>query len=637
MDEIGINILPSTQSIPPPPKRDVPESPSNLIQRQISGDKVKVTERDIDLFLALKPNGEFRAILEAALARGVFDLDTTLLSLIKSFKGRENIYPIAITLRLGANPNTYIVDKDTNIAGVMHILAYVHVIGRRHKIDNEPFFTTVVLLLLHYGSSPMRSIFDKNGGAVTTDHSMNVMDWLRLNDYSNILDRTFPQYRDVLDDRSKNVIGILTGDRTLISSPLSEQDIEKIIMARNTKKGMEENKRESRYSEPGFYGHFNLLQKCPDPKLKDSPASLDWLVLVWSLENYDEDSMSYYTSMGYILSYIGMTKLLISMRRHSKNGDIYLVSILSRMIELNVGSGYIMDSEQYNYLSNISPTIAGRVKSIYSQPYWTKVCSFVPSQTLSLSDSVPPKLKSMVTTLGVENPTNHQNVCLQLRRLQESNKDDLKSAAKNRQLSRLGAKHGYISDFTSGPSPPVLYCVNRSNRGGGDDDYSNYSDMALSSYRDSNGDVWCFLSSNYQSMLETGKNPISGVDLPESYLDEIRVKLSMLKELGTNEKKPPSLSDTIDRLTQNDEIDNSVSDMMVAKMYKYTSGSINQEKISSLSSAQIERILDNIGYHIDTAELSRSMSLYILAYLVNHYASHSPSTLSTLISNISRI
>jgi len=633
-----INTPISSGRVPPPVTGTIILTPMMIIQRQINGENIRATPQQIDSFLASKPTGEFRAILDTALSRRVIDPDVALLEFIKSFRSRENIYSIAIALRLGANANMYIYDPDSGIAGTMHILGYLYYNGKKHSVITEPYFNTVVLLLLHYGSKPMMAIYDKTGGSIKsmseeTQMGRNVFDWLSFGDYPHILDVAYPRYRDIIDDRTKNIMSILTGDRSLIAVPFTEVDIEKIIMARNTRKGMENNKRESRTFDISSYGHYNLLPDCPDPHAKDN-IQLDWMVLIWALNNYDDDATGYYTSMGYIYSYPLMTKLLILMKKHYLQGDVFLFGALARILELNVGSGYIMDLEQLNYLETISSVSVGRIKSIYAQPYWSKICSFTPSPALSLGDVIPNKLRATAISLGIENPTSHQNVCLQLRRMTESDSGDLKTAAKNRQLSRLGAKHGYISDFTAGTCPPVLYCVNRKSVDG---DCSDYSDMALSSYRDGNGDVWCFLSTNYQYMLETKKNPISGSELPLSYLNEIEIKLGMLRDLGADIGKPTKLSQTIDDLMKPDEVDNLVSQAMLERLYSTSSGQVSQNRINSLSQEQIQSILQSTTYSIDLSDLTKTHSLYILAYIVDLYSRTSQNNLKIVLDRLRTI
>lgn len=638
MDDLGSVVIPSSDpratSTVRSGKTISKVSPDILIQRQISGENIKLTSDQITSFLSSKPTAKFRAILDSAITRRIIDPDVALLSLIRSFRSRENIYPIAIALRLGANPNMYIYDPESGVVGTMHILGYLYYNGRKNGIEKELYFNTVVLLLIHYGSSPMRAIYDNSGGGIKESiqeakMGRNVMDWLTFNDYHHILESAFPDYRRNITEGTKNILAILTGDRCLISIPFIETDIEKIIMARNTR-GEGSKVGESKI---GAYGHYNLLPDCPDPKMKDS-INLDWMVLIWAMDNYDDDTTSYYTSMGLIYSYPLMAKLLIRMKKNESQGNIYLNSTLSRILELNVGSGYIMDTEQMEYLGTISSVLRDRVKSIYAQPYWTKVCSFNPSPSLSIDSTVPKKLQATAITLGIENPSSHQNVCMQLRRMTESDKNDLKTAARNRQLSRLGAKHGYISDFTAGSCPPVLYCVNRSTIDG---EYSDYSDMSLSSYRDSNGDVWCFLSPNYKYMLETGKNPISGSMLPEPYLEEIKTKLDMLRDLGVDERKPSQLSQAIDELMKPDEPDNDVTDSMLNRLYKLSSGYISQERIKNATQEQLMTILSASGYTIDLSNLTKQYSLCIFAYIIDHYGKTSDSRLRVVMERLRQI
>jgi hypothetical protein len=632
MDDLGAEFPPHPpSSITSPPSSAVlrspssaalPLTPSRVIQKKIGGENIVISPNQLESFFSLPITPEFRTILDAGITRKVIDPDYALLSLIKRFRSSEYIYPIAISLRLGANPNMYITDTESGVLGTIHILGYVYFMWRKNKSLEERYLNTVVLLLLHYNSSPMRAIYDDRGGGIKPigeqGSARNVLDWLNGNNYPHILNAAYPDYLSQLTPQVKNLLAMLTGNRALIAEPFKEQDIEKIVQARNTwgkNDGSE-----------GF-GHYNLLPDCPDPQLKDS-LGIDYLVLIWALDNYDYHAIAWWTGMGIIMSYPLFTKLLIRLKYHAQQDDVLLYENLSRMLESMIGSGYVMDTDQMLFLEGVSKPLHDRIMSIYSQPYWVKVCSFNPSPSLPAGSVVPLRLKAAAADLGIENVESHYNVCRQLRQLSESETDKLKIAAKNRQLSRLGAKHGYISDFAAGTCPPVLYCVNRSTMDG---EYSDYSDIGLSSYRDGNGDVWCFFSSNYEHMVDTKKNPINGSLLPESFVSEIATKREMMADLGVDIKKPPKLSESIDALMKPDTIDNSISQAKLQELFGTTSSVIAKEKLRSLSQVQLQTILSSVGYDIQLTELSRSLALSVFAYIINHYSATSKSRYNTIL------
>ena len=470
-------------------------------------------------FLSETPDLKFQAIYKEAIRRDVLKPDLCLSTMIKKLRSKEYVYLIAIALRYGANPNIYI--RDT------HILGYLYTSDR----GNLPveYLNMTVLLLLYYGSNPTKPMYDDE------EKGKSVIQWLNSNNKPNILSAAYPDWGKNIDKSTKTLVGILTGDESLIQSPLTEDIIEKIIHAGNTLDDM-------RMSLDKAIGSRDLLSKCPIP----TRVNIDYRVVSWAYDYYDDNAIVYYARMGILMSYPLINKLLLNMKRYIEFQP-YLYYVLVKMLEVNVSCGLHMDNYQTRILLSISKTIYDRIMSAYTIPSWKKECSYQPP-----TDNPSTKLRSLAYGLDIDNVESHKAICRELKSTSETDQSSLRTSLKNRQISRLGVKHGSLSDFSTGITPPILYCVNRSTTVGRpsnpgqmqvpleqsafviDGESSDYGDLSLSSYRDANGDVWCFLSSNYDTMLQTKKNPINNTTLPNSYLNEIERKSKILKGIGSD-------------------------------------------------------------------------------------------------------
>ena len=58
-----------------------------------------------------------------------------------------------------------------------------------------------------------------------------------------------------------------------------------------------------------------------------------------------------------------------------------------------------------------------------------------------------------------------------------------------------------------------------------------YNDSRMAFYKDDNGELWCFTSDFFESMIQSKKNPYTGKSLPQLFLETIKTQMNILKFL----------------------------------------------------------------------------------------------------------
>ena len=611
-------------------------SVSTVIQNKILEAKTQKDKKQeaspsdiIELFEYL-PDSRFITLMYEGIKSGVINPNDVLLYSVEKMNTKEYVYLSAIALRYGANPNEYISNPSIGVVNHIHILAYLYRAHTISGVSSYPYFELMILLLVYYGSNPQRKLYDN---APIEGSNPTVAEWLVSSGYQNSLLQLVSSWREITSPQTQTLLAILTSVKELIQIPITELDIEKILIARSN----------------------SLLEVAPQPKLSD-PLDLDYSVLYWCIQNYELDAIAIYASMGILPSYALVSILLLLLRENSKGNNPLFFDILSNILEVWVNNGVDLDKEQFNYLETTSKSLNNRILNIYTQPYWVKACK----PTRTLPNDISDKLLSIANGIGIEEK-DYVTISKQLRNLSKFSISSILQAAKNRRLAQFGSKHSYITEFASLvptslhpvqspassqsifpsltpshsiPTPihtvsvPVLYCSNRSTIVG---DYGDYSDVSVSSYRDYNGQVWCFLSTHYKELLMSGKNPDNNLELPISFLDELEEKLKLIHQLGLNEKSPLKLSDVLAKAFDPDRPTDEVTNVKLDHLYKYVSK-------RRLISSDLESILASMNYRIRLKSMDEDLAIatfaYIVDYILNEDDKDKAKTLSRTLKNL---
>lgn len=554
-------------------------------------------------FLNGPQDAAFRLILEKAIKAELINPDVALAAIVKNVKGKISIYSVAIVLRLGANANSYITDSE--VQGHIHILAYLYFRWKKNGVkDGVPCLNTIVLLLIHAQAAPIKAAFDSSGGTIRSYMEMKkektVIEWLDENGYENILKSAYPNLNANIDGKTRDVIGILSGDKELIlEQQLPEEMIEKIVMARTE----------------------SLLSLAARPKTR---SGLDYLVIYWAVENFSSEAFSYYITLGVEVSYPFMNSLILRLKYHTQRDDELLRAVFIQMIEVAITMGTTIDINQRLLLGDADGTVQSDMMKLYSKPYWQKVCS-----RSDMIDGFPSRLTRASILLGIDQDS---NVCRELQDIATSDTTSVQESIVRRQQARLNARHGKISEYTNGRSPS-LRCMNT-----GGDNYMTYPDINIASYRDINEDVWCFLSPDYRYILESGVNVVNSVKVPGYLKDEIQAKEKKLRELNIDPRSPKSTNQILAEIMEDDKLDDERSEKLVARLLeKLLAKGVSKTEVQRLTPQQLESAVAQSGYKATIRDLKYEHAITTVAYITNSYSSIDPGKEQLIISKITAI
>ena len=172
----------------------------------------------------------------------------------------------------------------------------------------------------------------------------------------------------------------------------------------------------------------------------------------------------------------------------------------------------------------------------------------------------------------------------------------LKQSAINRQQKRISSDVSLISNFINGEAPNLV-CSNM-------DDGFEYNDPTMAYYKDDKGNLWCFLSNMYESLIKSKINPSSREPLPENFIYQLNSKLTILTNIGILPSLPKKISETIDELSKEDIISNIESNYIIDTIYKTGAiYGITEENFKKLSSLDMNNLLSFINMKLDDSIL----------------------------------
>lgn len=590
---------------------------AQVLQRHIELDQ-KPPASVITTFYRLDPTPEVRAIVSAGLAAKTLNPDETLLAYVSQQLTDGQLLSMAIALRYSANPNTYVSlgpKRET-----LHILAYLHLNWRsRHPTGvKDDYLTMATLTLLACGANPMLPAVDNDAGLVRpasmdAKRSPNVIEWLDAKKYPHVLKRAYPDLKKAVSAQTLKQVAILSGNVSLMTGlTLTEKDTNLIMR--------------SRANDELYVGHIENLGGQPSEQLEDNKFDLasllpppktmnglDYNVIFEAVQYYNDKLIEYYAYRGIYMSYPLINTVILRIRQYQQTNNPVLRDIFLRMLEFGILNGMQIDVEQRNLLSSLSAEgeIYRRLIELYTRPYWEKECSHINM----FDNKVPERLLTIAHEVGLESQS-HSSICLQLADMATMNQEDLKETTKQRQRMRISAQHAKPGELT-GDAPFILACANQVEIEG---DPFDITDLNLGHYRDVRGDLWCFTSDQFESLVEGKANPINNERLPDSFLADLRFRLERLKALGRDPRRWQRYSELVDSITKPDTVTNTFTDVQVTRLIELMSSyGLSRKGLETISAPNLDQAVTRAGYSANLRYLTRIHALNTVAYIINGF------------------
>lgn len=568
-----------------------------------------------ELLVANVPIQELALYLEVALQREVLDPTNLLIHAIAKAVTQENLIPIAMALRYGANANTYV-----NVPGLgtMHVIPYVYrtltsnnVTMNQGGTPDVPILNSVVIMLIASGSKPVMPAFDSGAGRVRQrnpdDEGLSSLEWLQTNGYDTIIPRIQNDFTAV-DPNFLTRLGIYLNRIDLILEPLQPEHLTLILKNR---------------INPLFERY---LQENPTRVVNGLELAIDYLN-AFVFERFLE--------RGHQPSYLLMNNLLSRIRQYRSINDRLSARQLEEMLREAVRRGTPIDRDQFLLLSGIDRSFAEAIQREYQQPYWRKVCrSRSPDSTKPIGD----RLQRISVAFGLDPTQSKVEICNALDRLAEADPERLLQAAIRRQQGRVSTDLANLNEYIGGTAP-VLVCRNQAVT---DTNPYEYNDLDLAYYRDTSNAVWCFTRDTFQNLLETKTNPYTLQALPESFQFQLQNRLDFARRLGldsTNQSLIP-FSQAIELLRQPDTIERTTEEStryVETLVQTATIYGLSPEQVRNLTRTQMERLLQLLGINTLISTLAPSHAMVTFARLVQDRLREQPDLASLFFTNLATV
>ena len=83
--------------------------------------------------------------------------------------------------------------------------------------------------------------------------------------------------------------------------------------------------------------------------------------------------------------------------------------------------------------------------------------------------------------------------------------------------------------------------------------------------------VWIFTSDMFDQVIDTKKNPYTGDDLPNEFINALCSQRSLVKRLGFNVGRSLTVNDGLEKLNKQDVVNNDENDRIVKQFEKLSS------------------------------------------------------------------
>jgi hypothetical protein len=254
------------------------------------------------------------------------------------------------------------------------------------------------------------------------------------------------------------------------------------------------------------------------------------------------------------VNYVAMTELICRHNMASKKKDNILKDTYSKMISYAIKTGSHIDTRQYQMLSlEASVQLIEEIREDYRAPEWKKLCR---KSTLR-SGFANKRLRQIAFDLNIDFGLNSGEICDKLEKINNIDRVAYLNSAIERQKERIARSlldSGEVTENTIERTRCNVKSTLIKNP------YA-YNDGKVAFYVEG-GELYCFTSDLFESLLASKKNPYTGSSLPDSFLETLKSQVRILEFLGLKKSKDQnSIDETLQQVFDTvNEISNKNSD-----------------------------------------------------------------------------
>jgi len=471
---------------------------------------------------------------------------------ISNIRDNKNLIAIALALRYNANPNLYV--SIPNI-GIVHILVYVYI--KLYEQVPEDLINMIILILIYSKSNPLLPAVDAEAGGVKSifdaKQDISVITWLQNKKFPNTIE-LIQSNPDNIEQKILDEIGIYLDKPEMIKSPV---DVSLIIMY-----------------------HANKVLESKKSKIVNPEYVLSETVKYLNLEAFKK-----ILSLNSMVSYFFVNDLLIRMKNYYTKNLILPFNITKTMLLMLIERGIKIDNYQLEIIKTTNEQNTKEILDAYQKPYWQKILNYtgpnisgnnfpdlsnkeVKSGKLS---EVPYDLRILAYTLGLNYNENLQLIIEQIKQISFMEPENYKTAFIRRQMSRVSTNVSTPLDFVNEPKLEKYTARNIPLLRKDNKNPYEYNELDIGVYKDSNEVVWIFTSDMFDQVIDTKKNPYTGDDLPNEFINALCSQRSLVKRLGFNVGRSLTVNDGLEKLNKQDVVNNDENDRIVKQFEKLSS------------------------------------------------------------------
>jgi hypothetical protein len=310
---------------------------------------------------------------------------------------------------------------------------------------------------------------------------------------------------------------------------------------------------------------FNMMVMSDSVKILESTSNK---CLIWN--QYGGIQQSIYLSIngqnltffrtvidkGGEMSYPAMTELICRHNLASKNKDNILKDTYSKMISYAIKTGSHMDTRQYQMLSlEASVQLIEEIREDYRAPEWKKLC-----RKSTLKDGFTNKrLRQIAFDLNIDFGLSSGEICGKLEKINEIDRVAYLNSAIERQKERIARSlldAGEVTENTVERTRCNVKSTLIKNP------YA-YNDGKVA-FVVEGGELYCFTSDLFESLIASKKNPYTGKTLSDSFIETLKSQVRILEFLGLKKSRDQnSIDETLQQVFDTtNEINNQKSDFV---------------------------------------------------------------------------
>ena len=274
-------------------------------------------------------------------------------------------------------------------------------------------------------------------------------------------------------------------------------------------------------------GSSNVITKIDDKCmfLNEFCAMKQSIYFAINSQNYE--IFNIITQKGLLCEYPEMIELICRHNLASERKDNILKKAYSKMLINSIESGSEIDSSQLRLLSlHATAEVISKIKDIYSEPEWKKLCN---KTNFSKNDISNYKIRKIAFDLNIDFSLPPRKICEKLEKINNIDRLEYVNSSIMRQEDRAARSLLEIGELRPDERLEKCRCDKRTMIL--NNPYA-YNDARMAFYKsEDDGNLWCFTSDMFTNLQKTEINPYTKEKLPEIFLETINSQINILESL----------------------------------------------------------------------------------------------------------